>query len=628
VVAGGRGKNFFRGFFFWALSLFLLGMGMKLLMMQRCVNPLPYFDQWEGEAAAIYVPYFEHELGLGYLCYPQNEHRIFFTHIYDLALLLLNGQWDSQLQMILNAVIHCATVAGFAWLMATIMGRLYWVPIWLAGALVLLSPFSWENALQGFQSQFYFLLLFSLLAIWFLRAEVNSPRWRLGVLCGICALFTMASGLLAAVTVAALLVIEIVKDRKSLRGHLPSLVICAVLAVAGVLLKGKHPQEGNWHAHSLGDFVSSLGNNLSWPTGLIPWLAPLNLFPLVLLAWVYLRSPEKNQPAEWMILGIGLWTILQSLTTAYARGNGGAPPTWRYMDTLSFLFVANLLSVALVVGNYRRQLRFPVFWYAAFVVWLVPCVLSLWTLNKRAWDLAIPSWAGHQRVRLETFRAFMATDDPAVFANHDERDVPWVYIPELVYLLRTKDIRPILPACGRDPLKLTPSDGNASAFVTNGRPDAVIDAPTERSLGSFTQAGNAARGTFESAPMVSSLPYLEFQVAGNLCQPGLSLQLISLSSGQVTEVRPAHEPGNRWVNVDVKAPSDKFKVVARDDSATGWFAFKEPREMGRLSFWAAQAPGTARYLMTAGFLCLAVALVTYCLPQPRKENQPVETTTA
>src|SRR5580698_3899878 len=115
-------QNFFRGFFFWALSLFLLGMGMKLLMLQRCVNPLPYFDQWEAEAVAIYVPYFEHALQFADLFHPEHEHRIFFTHIYDLALLLLNGQWDSQLQMVVNAVIHCATVAGLGWCLAGLMG--------------------------------------------------------------------------------------------------------------------------------------------------------------------------------------------------------------------------------------------------------------------------------------------------------------------------------------------------------------------------------------------------------------------------------------------------------------------------------------------------------------------------
>ena len=72
------------------------------------------------------------------------------------------------------------------------MGRRYWLFIWLPCALALMSYFGWENALWGFQSQFYFLLLFSLLAICLLRNKPLSLPWLGGLFAGICALFTMA----------------------------------------------------------------------------------------------------------------------------------------------------------------------------------------------------------------------------------------------------------------------------------------------------------------------------------------------------------------------------------------------------------------------------------------------------
>src|SRR4051812_22117235 len=121
-AATGRPGRALLNHFGWALSLFLIGLGMKLVMMQQCVNPLPYFDQWEDEAAGVYIPYYEHQLGVADLFRAQNEHRIVFTHVYDLALLLLNGQWDSQLQMVLNAAIYSAAIAGFGCLMAVLMG--------------------------------------------------------------------------------------------------------------------------------------------------------------------------------------------------------------------------------------------------------------------------------------------------------------------------------------------------------------------------------------------------------------------------------------------------------------------------------------------------------------------------
>lgn len=620
VAADGR-TGFFRGFFFWALSLFLLGMGVKLSMLHRCLNPFPYFDQWEGEAVAVYVPYYEKVLRFSDLFQPHNNHRIFFTRVYDLLLLLLNRQWDSQLQMVGNAFIHSATIAGFAWFMAMLMGRRYWLFIWMPLAVAVMSPFGWENALWGFQSQFYFLLLFSLLTICFLGCKPLSLPWRWGLFAGVCALFTMASGLLAFVAVGAVIVLEILKNRREWRFHSLTLGVCVVLAFVGLLLAGtNYDVQHNASARSLKEFFLSLGNNLSWPTGLRPWLAPLNLLPLLLLGWVYLRSPEKNQPAERIVLGIGIWIVLQCIATAIARGIGGQPPAWRYMDTLCFLFTANLLSIALLLLKYRGRLRLPFLWYAGFLLWLVPCATSLYALNARAWNDVIPVWARLQRTRVALTREFLVKNDDMVFANRDLRDLPDVYVPELVFLLRLKEIRSLLPACARDPLKVVPANASASAFVPGGVRLDKPDPPTEFCLGSYSTNGPAARGTFESAPMTSSLPYLQIQVAGDLGSPGLSLELVELASGKVSEVRPNREPRGQWLNVDVKAPQGRFKIVARDDSSTGWFAFKEPREMGRLSFWAEKIVGIGKYALAAGCLSFALALGAYCFPSGRNSK--------
>ncbi len=609
VKSAGTKKSIFGGFFLWSLSLFLLGMGMKLMMMQRCINPVPYFDQWEGEAAAIYVPYLEHTLSIADLFYPQNEHRIFLTHVYDLALLLLNGQWDSQLQMVLNAVIHSATVAGFGWLLAGLMGRRAYPFIWIPLAVAVLSPFGWENALWGFQSQFYFLLLFSLLTIWLLGSEPLTPRWRLGVLAAVFSLLSMASGLLAAAAVAAVTILDVFKKREDWRRFLPTLGACTVMVVAGLLLKGKVIGEETWHAQSVRAFFLSLGNNLCWPTGLVPWLAPFNLLPLAVLAWIYLRSTKSNLAAERIILTIGLWTVLQSIATAYARGFEGRPPNWRYMDTLCFLFMANFLSIALLIGKHRKELRFAPAWYFAFALWLVPCAGSLWTLNKRAWEVAIPSWAHHQQIRMETTRAFVATDDEKVFANHAASDLAWFYLPELSFLLRSKDVRPILPACVREPLKMLTKGVTPEVFTTNGCPQARSEALGEDFLGSWTDEGAGNRGSFESAPMRSSLPYLEISIAGDLrSDPGLALELVDLTSGKISQIRPPSTTGEKWHNVYIKAPTTGFKIVARDESAAGWFAFKAPREMGRLSYWAMRVIGLSECLIWAGVLSLIAAV--------------------
>lgn len=290
------------------------------------------------------------------------------------------------------------------------------------------------------------------------------------------------------------------------------------------------------------------------------------------------------------------------------------------MDTLCFLLAANVLSAALLLLKYRSNLRFPFVWYSGLAIWLITCATSLWTLDHRAWTAIIPLWARYQHNRVELTREFLVKNDDIVFANRDLRDLPDIYVPELAFLLRSQDIRPILPACARDPLKVISAGAANSPFVPGGVRLDKADPPTEFCLGCYSSNGPAARGSFESAPLTSSLPYLQIQVAGNLGAPGLSLQLVDLASGKVSEVKPAREPGGQWVNVDVKAPRGRFKLVARHDSAAGWFAFKEPREMGRLSFWAEKTIGLAQETLASGCFCFALALGTYCFPT-RKDSK-------
>ena len=168
----------------------------------------------------VYFPYFEGKLSLADLFAAHNEHRIFFTRIYGLGLLLLNGQWDGQLQMVINAIIHCATLAGLGWLMSRWLEKRYWILLWLPLILALALPLGWENSLAGFQSQFYFLLVFSLLTLWLLGLhKPNSARWWCGAVAAVMSLFTLASGFLAAAAVFALVLFRVCKSDRRKAGN-------------------------------------------------------------------------------------------------------------------------------------------------------------------------------------------------------------------------------------------------------------------------------------------------------------------------------------------------------------------------------------------------------------------------
>jgi len=105
----------------WVLSIFLAGLGARLWLIRQFGTPLPFWDQWD-EVWVVYLPYFHGKLSLAALFSSHNEHRILLTRLYDLALLLLNRQWDNQVQMTANAFLYSAAMAGFAGLLARFIG--------------------------------------------------------------------------------------------------------------------------------------------------------------------------------------------------------------------------------------------------------------------------------------------------------------------------------------------------------------------------------------------------------------------------------------------------------------------------------------------------------------------------
>jgi len=160
-------------------------------------------------------------------------------------------------------------------------------------------------------------------------------------------------------------------------------------------------------------------------------------------------------------------------------------------------------------------------------------------------------------------------------------------------------IRALLPACARDPLKVVPE--NVNGFTTNLNFPINTQVPGELSWSSYGKDDAVAEGRFESARIpASKLPFLEFRVAGDLGKPGLSLLVLDLATGKTTAVKPRKAGGHDWQTCDVKAPRGDFKIIATDQSETGWFAFQPPRELGWLSAASATAASTGRWLFFVG----------------------------
>jgi hypothetical protein len=176
---------------------------------------------------------------------------------------------------------------------------------------------------------------------------------------------------------------------------------------------------------------------------------------------------------------------------------------------------------------------------------------------------------------------------------------------------------------------------SVTGFITNGTAGTKPMISGEVSWGSYASNGMANTGRFESQRVSRSrFPFLEFRVAGDLGEPGLSLNLIELSSGKTTSVKPLHARGNNWQSCQVRAPRGEFKIIASDESASGWFAFQAPREMGWLSWAAGRLASIGGSLFWAGLALYATGVVFAFRPRfgsdsvyrsPNREKPPTAT---
>ncbi len=632
----------------------------KWATFDRYGSPMPDWDQWDAEALETYVPWFARENFLSHLFTPHNEHRVVLTKLQNLALVLLNGQWDARLQAVVNAALHAVVATAF-WLLGLrvlstvqptsprhprLAARFVLPPLLFLLALALFGlPVAWQNVLGGFHSQQYWLAGLSFAAIVTLPfARAFSASWWLGAGSALLVLGSMGSGFLAAVAVTIVLLFRLARRETTLRAAAPSLVICALAIAVGVLTRNEVPWHAQMKAKTVHDFAFSIIHSLQWPwrdqdlLALVLWspwlLLALQVFTLPQSPTSSPSSPSPTSPPQ-AVLALGGWVLLQLAATAYARGAGADYPASRYMDTLTFGAMANALALACLLHAPPSAFPLPTFAFRlppfAFrlsiaALWFVALTLGLWKFlaDTVRWELdGAKSYYGKAESNL---RRYLTTNDPKHFANPD---IPCPGAEGLVERLAIPSLRALMPVPIRAPLPLQ-SAAPAPAFLENNAIGAPIDRPPRRGLspatppldytstwGSFAPPSTASanspatpsdaatwRSTTLSAPLGG---WLKFETAGQhppadragAPDAPISLALHDAATGaKLADVAPNKTPGDQWRSAYVRAPAQPFVIVARDASPTGWLAFSGPVEMAWLSVLAWQACKHAALLFT------------------------------
>jgi hypothetical protein len=567
----------------WLASLFLVVFSAKLMLMHQTPATAPFWDQWNAEGENLFVPYAECRLSWPQMFALHNEHRVFFTRLLALDLISANGQWDPRLEQVVNAALHASTavlLAAILWL--THRRRRLDLLILVCG-VIFAVPFGWENTLAGFQSSFYFFVVFSILALWLTTYPAGTGPWAAGWICAACSLVTIAGGLVTVGVIVGMTLLSVINEPRRWRSELMTLFVAVGVIALGIATASPPiAAHAPLRAHSADEFFAALTTNLAWPwletpvAGIAVWL------PIVVLLVALVRRRLRTTPLDRLLVGLAAWVVLNGAAVAFGRGSGGAPSASRYMDLLSIGVVANAMALPALFDDTKGRKVARQIVHGALVLWLVFVIRGV-ILVERQTSTGLDQYRQFLAAHAINVRQFVLNHDRAEFASKRPLiDLPYPDPGLLIRLLENPALRRVLPSTLREPLKVESRTMSGDPFVTStplarGMPQD----PLVTTWWSLSNNGRSAKGEFESQPLsCQSAGRLKFLVAGYLGWENQYLALRTLNTHRDTPVRPVRLAREDWADAVVPCPSEPFEIVAIDKSPDSWFSFREPVEVG------------------------------------------------
>lgn len=579
---------------FWGFLVFIGVISTRWLIVDNYSVDFPFHDQWRAEGLEVFLPMYEGTFERKDWFKAWNQHRIVLHRLWSTAIFHLNGQWDNQLQATANALWPALSAVLLMFWIYRIGGSRFMVPGTIVAWAFFALPFTWENMLWGFQSQFHFLVLFSLLGMSCLAvATIGSVYWIFGTIALCLALFSMGSGWVAALSIFFISALSMVLSRNDVRKLWPSVLVCALIVMSGFLLNdGTPPVE----RLSIRYLVLSLLHYLAWPlpgnfTALLLWFPWFALLAMVVMRRVTLDASSR------FILMLGLWSGLQA--TGLVMLNFMRWDNWhilarasKYTELLMFHAVAALLAVVYLYGrtevfHSKRVSRklIPTAWFILITAGFVVTTFEAWRFAGRSLLADFAVWRPEVR---------------AVLRDHDEQ-IQRGSSDGLLACLRNDYLKSILPLSVRSSLPVEATFN--SGFVEQGY-DPRFDKPLwydEAVYGSYRSVVEEAGATFVSEIIhPGPLPLLVFPLAGvkKGQNDGMFVHLEEVESGRRTPVLTRYAMWRGWSMAWVQRPDKPYRIVIEDKHPLTWIAFQMPREAGYGTLAGVQLRESSIYLFS------------------------------
>lgn len=346
------------------LALIFFILGAKFAYIYHYGLNMPFYDQWAPEATLLNDWYNGHQLTTLFDSF--GEHRIFFTRLVILGLIILNNQWDVLLEMTVNCFFHIACAVLLFKIVQNLFGKIVQFVGFILITLLFMLPFTWENTLWGFQSQFYFLEFFSILAIYYLVSKPSEPKnIIMGWVFVLFAMLNMGSGFFPAISVVAVALLYLIFKQSPKMAQLLQLAIGLVFIAIGFLMIST-PMDESLKAHSASQFLIVLHQYLTWPfsvfgEGLSACVLKISFIPFVfgvyflfLFFFPQYRTSNTGLIVKWACFA-SLIAIMLVLPIIQAHAKAVLPLSiipWKDLD-FSFLDFSTYLNASFFIIFYK-----------------------------------------------------------------------------------------------------------------------------------------------------------------------------------------------------------------------------------------------------------------------------------
>ncbi len=421
----------------------LIVLGSKFALIATYANATPFWDQWDAEADRLFRPWLEGTWQWSSLFAPHSEHRILTTRLLALSLFAANASlWDPIIEMQVNALIHVAGLSLLLHIVSQTLNHKAQFSLLCFCAVVFSIPFGWENTLAGFQSQFYFLVLFgSAYFLALLHHETYTLKWWCGLACGLLTYFSLAAGAFTFFAGTAILALKGYCYRREQKFPFSAIALNASIAIGAVLLTPIVPQHAHLRAQSLSQFASALTTLFAWPSSnVLLGLITIQL-PLIALVIKSMRNLKSCQLGHWFVIAMCMCLFGQIISLAFGRAAVGTAS--RYQDLFTIGLALNFACLGILKASVKPSLDNVIL--AAWVIWIGTVAFSVLSMRSQIEEQLQQKFMTGQAQEINV-RAYVVTGDFSHLDHKPHLDIPYPAAERLRQLLENPLIRRTLPS--------------------------------------------------------------------------------------------------------------------------------------------------------------------------------------